>query len=100
MAFEHGVVTQPYLTDSGAFKANAFVQRIREHGQQIRCCGTNAHHQSGFAERSIRTVSNMDRAMNNMPNAQNLCPADLLTGHTISCHCLQDLHMLAGKKLP
>ena len=28
MAFEHGVVVQSYLTDSGAFRANAFVQHI------------------------------------------------------------------------
>ena len=60
-AFEHGVVTQSYLTDSGAFKANAFVQHIRE--QQICYCGTNAHHQNGIAERSIGTVSNVARAM-------------------------------------
>ena len=120
MAFEHGVVVQSYLTDSGAFKANAFVQQIRDHGQQIRYCGTNAHHQNGVAERSIRTVSNMARAMllhsaahwkagvdsslwpmavtyavyiyNNTPNAQNLCPADLFTGSTVPRHRLRDLH--------
>ncbi|KAI2499350.1 hypothetical protein MHU86_15132 [Fragilaria crotonensis] len=120
MAFEHGVVTQSYLTDSGAFKANSFVQHIREHGQQIHYCGTNAHHQNGIAERSIRTVSNMARAMllhsaahwkngvdsslwpmavsyavyvyNNTPNAQNLCPADLFTGSTVPRHRLRDLH--------
>ena len=120
MAFEHGVVVQSYLTDSGAFKANAFVQQIRDHGQHIRYCGTNAHHQNGVAERSIRTVSNMARAMllhsaahwksgvdsslwpmavtyavyiyNNTPNAQNLCPADLFTGSTVPRHRLRDLH--------
>ena len=120
MAFEHGVVTQSYLTDSGDFKANAFVQHIRDHGQQIRYCGTNAHHQNGMAERSIRTVSNMARAMllhsaahwkngvdsslwpmavtyavyvyNNTPNAQNLCPADFFTGSTVPRHRLRDLH--------
>ena len=120
MAFGHGVVVQSYLTDSGAFKANAFVQQIRDHGQQIRYCGTNAHHQNGVAERSIRTVSNMARAMllhsaahwkagvdsslwpmavtyavyiyNNTPNAQNLCPADLFTGSTVPRHRLRDLH--------
>jgi hypothetical protein len=26
-------------------------------------CGTNAHHQNGFAERAIQTISNMERAM-------------------------------------
>ena len=120
MAFEHGVVTQSYLTDSGAFKANLFVQHIRDHGQQIRYCGTNAHHQNGIAERSIRTVSNMARAMllhaaahwkngvdsslwpmavtyavyvyNNTPNAQNLYPVDLFTGSAVPRHRLRDLH--------
>ena len=53
MAFEHGVVIQSYLTDSGAFKANAFVQHIRDHSQRIQYCGTNAHHQNGVAERSM-----------------------------------------------
>ena len=140
MAFEHGVVIQSYLTDSGAFKANSFVHHIREHGQHIRYCGTNAHHQNGVAERSIRTVSNMARAMllhsaahwkngvdsslwpmavtyavyiyNNMPNAHNLCPADIFTGSTIPRHRLRDIHtwgcpvyvldpsLQAGQKLP
>ena len=118
--FEHGIVVQSYLTDSGAFKANAFVQHIWDHAQQIKYCGTNAHHQNGAAERSIRTVSNMARAMllhssahwkdgidsslrplavtcavhisNNTPNAHNLCPADLFTGSTIPQHRLKDLH--------
>ena len=63
MAFEHGVVVQSYLTDSGAFKANTFVQHICDHSQEIKYCGTNAHHQNGITERSIRTVSNMARAM-------------------------------------
>ena len=120
MAFEHGIVVQSYLTDSGAFKAKDFVQHIRDHAQQIRYCGTNAHHQNGIAERSIRTVSNMARAMllhssahwkngidaslwpmavtyaihvyNNTPNAQNLFPADLYTGSTVPRHRLRDLH--------
>jgi hypothetical protein len=120
MAFGHGVIVQTYLTDSGAFKATSFVQHIREQSQKIQFCGTNAHHQNGVAERSIRTVSNMARAMllhsaahwkggvdasiwpmavsyaayiyNNTPNAQNLCPADLYTGSMIPRHRLRDLH--------
>ena len=46
-AFNHGVIPLTYLTDSGAFKANKFVQHIREHNQRIQYCGTNAHHQNG-----------------------------------------------------
>ena len=120
MAFEHGVIVQSYLTDSGTFKAKDFVQHIRDNAQQIHYCGTNAHHQNGIAERSIRTVSNMARAMllhsaahwkggvdsslwpmavtyavyvyNTTPNAQNLCPADLYTGSTVPRHRLRDIH--------
>jgi hypothetical protein len=113
-------MTQSYLTDNGAFKANAFVQHIWEHGQQIRFCGTNAHHQNGIAERLICAMSNMARAMlqhsaahwksgvdsslwpmavtyaihvyNDTPNARNLCRADLCTGSTVPSHRLRDLH--------
>ena len=121
MDFEHGVVVQSYLTDSGSFKANAFVQHICEHAQQIKYCGPSAHHQNGVAERSIIMVSNMARAIlllhsaahwkdeidsslwplavsyavyvyNNTPNAQNLCPADLFTGATVPWHRLRDLY--------
>jgi hypothetical protein len=60
---DHGVLIQDYLTDSGAFKANKFVQHIRESHQLLRFCGTNAHHQNGVAERAIQTISNMARAM-------------------------------------
>ena len=62
LAMDYGVIVQSYLTDSGAFKSNSFVQHIREHSQRLQFCGTNAHHQNGVAERSIRTVSKIGRA--------------------------------------
>ena len=62
-AFNQGVIPLTYLTDSDAFKANKFVQHIRDTNQKIQYCGTNAHHQNGVAERAIRTISNMARAM-------------------------------------
>ena len=34
-AMDNGVIIQSYLTDSGAFKANSFVQHIREHTQRL-----------------------------------------------------------------
>lgn len=120
MALEHGVVIQSFLTDSGAFKANAFVDHIRNSGQRIQYCGTNAHHQNGVAERSIRTVSNMSRALilhaaahwpngidsslwpmavkhsvyiyNNTPNQNGVCPSDLFTGEMVPRHRLKDFH--------
>ena len=120
LALEHGVIIQNYLTDSGAFKANAFVDHIRNSGQRIQYCGTNAHHQNGVAERSIRTVSNMSRALilhaaahwpngmdsslwpmavahsvyiyNNTPDETGVCPSDVFTGEMVPRHRLKDFH--------
>ena len=120
-ALDHGVIVQSYLTDSGAFKANTFVQHIRNHEQRLRFCGTNAHHQNGVAERAIRTISDMARAMilhaschwnggidsslwpmavqyathvyNTTPGANGLCPADIFTGSTVPRHRLRDIHV-------
>ena len=97
-----------FLADNGVFKANAFVQHIREHNQRIQYCGVNAHHQNGTAEQSIRTISDMARAMmlhtsirwkngvdatlrpmathyatyiyNHMPNSDGIAPVDLFSG--------------------
>ena len=63
LALEHGVVIQSYHTDSGAFKANSFVDHIRNSGQRIQYCGTNAPHQNGVAEQSMCIVSNISRAL-------------------------------------
>ena len=121
MALHHGVVVEAYLTDSGAFKANAFVSHIREHSQRLRFCGANAHHKNGIAERAVQSVSNIARALilhasahwkngidsslwpmavtyathlyNHLPNAQGLCPADVFTGSTVPRHRLKDLHV-------
>jgi hypothetical protein len=41
---DNGIFVEDYMTDSGAFKANAFVKHINETHQLIRFCGTNAHH--------------------------------------------------------
>jgi hypothetical protein len=117
---DNGVLIQGYLTDSGAFKANKFVQHIRESHQLIRYCGTNSHHQNGVAERAIQTISNMVRAVilhaclhwkngidyflwpmavtyaahvyNHTPK-DGICPADILTGSTVPRHRLIDLHV-------
>jgi hypothetical protein len=56
---DNGIFVQDYLTDSGTFKANAFVKHINETHQLIRFCGTNVHHQNGVAERAIQSISNM-----------------------------------------
>jgi hypothetical protein len=118
----HGVLIQDYLTDSGAFKANTFVQHIRESHQLLSLCGTNAHPQNGVAERAIQTTSNMARAMilhacldwkngidsslwpmsakyathiyNQMPKINGVCPADFFSGSIVPRHRLLDLHVL------
>ena len=121
LALSHGVAIESYLTDSGAFKASAFVQHINNHAQRIRYCGANAHHKNGVAERAVMSVSNMAQAMllhssahwkngidaslwpmavmyathqyNHLPNAQGLCPADHFSGSTIPRHRLRDIHV-------
>ena len=120
-AMDNGVVVQSYLTDNGVFKANQLVQHVRDTEQQLRFCGVNAHHQNGAAERAIRTVSNIARAMllhasahwkggidstlwpmavhhaaylyNHTPDATGICPADIFMGTTVPRHRLQDLHV-------
>ena len=114
MALHHGVVVEAYLTDTGAFKAKAFVNHIREHSQRLRFCGANGHHKNGIEECAVQSVSNISRTLilhasahwkngidsslwpmavtyathlyNHLPNAQGLCPADVFTGSTVPRH--------------
>jgi hypothetical protein len=120
LCLDHGIIVDTYLADNGVFKANTFVQHILEHSQRLRFCGVNAHHQNGIAERSIRTVSDMARAMmlhacvhwkdgidstlwpmatnyatyiyNHLPNSNGIAPADLFSGSTFPRHKLRDIH--------
>ena len=121
LALDFGVMIDLYKADNGIFKANAFVNHIREHNQKLSYCGVNAHHKNGVAERAIRTVSECARALmlhaavhwkdsvtselwpmaidyavylyNHLPNAQGIAPADLFTGTTVPRHKLKDCHM-------
>ena len=63
LCLDNGTLIQKFLADNGAFKAKDFVNHIRNNNQRIQYCGVNAHHQNGIAERNIRTVSDMSRAM-------------------------------------
>ena len=109
------------MTDNGIFKANAFVKHIHESNQKIRYCGVNAHHQNGVAERAIRTVSEISRALllnasfkwkegvysslwpmvvdyanfiyNNLLNESGVSPNDLYTGSSSPPHKLKGMHM-------
>jgi hypothetical protein len=120
LAMDNGVTVQSYLTDNGAFKANEFVAEINKHQQKIHYCGAYAHHGNGVAERAVKTVSNMARAMllhssahwkeginsslwpmavnyathiyNTTPKENGVCPADIFLGTTVPRHRLQHLH--------
>jgi hypothetical protein len=121
LALGHGVLVEDYLTDNGIFSKTKFVDHIRQHNQQIHYCGVNAHHKNAIAERAIRTVSELSRALllhasthwpngldgtlwpmavdhavylyNTLPNSHGICPADLFTGTTIPRHKLRELHV-------
>jgi hypothetical protein len=121
LALGHGVLVENYLTDNGVFSKTKFVDHIRQHNQQLHFCGVNAHHKNAIAERAIRTVSELSRALllhasshwpdgmdgtlwpmavdhavylyNTLPNSHGICPADLFTGTTIPRHKLRDLHV-------
>jgi hypothetical protein len=68
-AYEHNCMengiffVQDYLTDSEAFKSDAFVKHINETHKLLNFCGTNAHHQNGVAERAIQSIRKMERYM-------------------------------------
>ena len=84
MSLDSGVTVQSYLADSGAFKANAFFSHIRNSGQRIQYCGTDAYHQNG----SIRTVSNMARALilhaaTHWPNGIDSCLWPIAVTHAV-----------------
>ena len=121
ISFNRGVIHITYLTDSGAFKANKFVQHIEDHNQKIQYCGTNDHHQNGVAEQAIWTISNMARAMllhasanwkyeidstiwpmavqystyvyNILRRSNNISPSDLYFGSTIPRHKLWNMYV-------
>ena len=117
---DHGIMVDTYLADNGVFKANAFINHIRDHAQRLRFCGVNAHHQNGVAERAIKTVSDISRAMmlhasvhwkdgidsslwpmsttyaayihNHFPDEHGIAPADLFSGSQFPRHKLKDIH--------
>ena len=51
-----GVKVQAYHGDNGIFNKEEFTSHLETNDQTMTFCGAGAHHQSGVAERSIRTV--------------------------------------------
>ncbi len=58
-----GVTIKKYHGDNGIFNAQEFVAELRAKEQEVSYSGVGAQHQNGKAERSIRTVFNLARAM-------------------------------------
>ena len=63
MALRHGVTIKGYHADNGIFKARKWVEACQSKQQILTFAGVNAHHQNGIAERRIRTLQEMARAM-------------------------------------
>ena len=57
LALYHGEIFENYLVDNGVFKANAFVDHLREYNQKIQYFGVNTRHKNVVMERSIKTIS-------------------------------------------
>jgi len=60
---EYGVQVQEYHTDNVPFGSKAFMENIELNNQKIKFSGVGAHHQNGVAERAIKTITQLARAM-------------------------------------
>ncbi len=59
----HGVKVLNYHADNGIFKAKLWTEECQKLGQGLTFAGVNAHHQNGIAERRIRELQKLARAM-------------------------------------
>jgi len=66
----HGVKVENYHADNGIFKAYKWVDACRLDGQGMTFAAVNAHHQNGIAERRIRELQELARAMLTHANAR------------------------------
>ncbi len=66
----HGVKIENYHADNGIFKAYKWTDTCKQDGQGMTLAAVNAHHQNGIAERRIRELQDLTRAMLAHVNAQ------------------------------
>ena len=62
-AKQHGVSIRAYHADNGVFRANKWIDDCRKSEQGLTFAGVNAHHSNGLAERRIRSLQDLARAM-------------------------------------
>lgn len=62
-AKQNGVDVIAYHADNGIFRANKWVKECKNLGQRLTFAGVNAHHANGLAERRIRSLQDLARAM-------------------------------------
>jgi hypothetical protein len=63
IAGRQAIRIENYHADNGIFKANLWVESCKKAGQGMTYAGVNAHHQNGIAERRIRELQELARAM-------------------------------------
>jgi Reverse transcriptase (RNA-dependent DNA polymerase) len=66
----HGVKIENYHADNGIFKAYKWLDACKQDGQGMTFAAVNAHHQNGIAERRIRELQELARAMLMHANAR------------------------------
>jgi hypothetical protein len=62
-ARQHGVEIKAYHADNGIFRSNKWVDECQKSKQRLTFAGVNAHHSNGLAERRIRSLQDLARAM-------------------------------------
>ena len=59
----HGISVRHYHVDNGIFRASKWVEECMRNNQALTFAGVNAHHSNGLAERRIRSLQELARAM-------------------------------------
>src|SRR6056300_397126 len=100
-AQQHGVTIRNYHADNGIFRSHKWVEECRRNKQGLTFAGVNAHHSNGHAERRIRSLQDLTRAMLihhnrrwRMPGTVHLWPYALRT----ACHAINETPNMKDKE--